>query len=229
MKSNVLILLGLSVLTVISFAETNTNSNANTNNQWLLLFDGKSVDQWRSFKTDSFPTKGWEIKDGFLHLKPGGRGGDIITKKTFSDFILEWQWIASTGCNSGVKYFIRQENGPIGPEYQMLDDLNNPEGKPGKHCTASLYDVLAPVELLSKPAGQTNVSRIVVHNNSVEHWLNGKMVLKYDLTSQELLDAVQKSKFKNLSFYGKKCQGHILIQDHSHEIWIKEIKILELH
>ena len=33
---------------------------------WQLLFDGRSTDAWRSFRGDTFPAKGWVVRDGTL-------------------------------------------------------------------------------------------------------------------------------------------------------------------
>ena len=70
---------------------------------WKLLFNGKTTEGWRSFKKKTFPDKGWEVTDGWLHCLGKG-GGDIITDSEFSDFELEWEWKQAPGGNSGVKY-----------------------------------------------------------------------------------------------------------------------------
>ena len=51
---------------------------------WKLLFDGKTSNGWKGAYKESFPEKGWEIKDGILKvLSSGGaeshNGGDIVT------------------------------------------------------------------------------------------------------------------------------------------------------
>jgi hypothetical protein len=38
-----------------------------------------------------------------------GNGGDIITKKQYGSFILEWEWMMKTkGGNSGIKYLVQE-------------------------------------------------------------------------------------------------------------------------
>ena len=50
------------------------------------------------------------------------------------------------------------------------------------------------------------------HGNHIEHWLNGKKVLQYELDSPDLRAAIAKSKFKDIARFGKPQKGHILIQ-----------------
>lgn len=195
---------------------------------WQLLFDGQSTAQWHSLRKTSFPAKGWEIDGGCLHILPKGGGGDVICAKAYTNFEFSWEWRPSYDCNSGVKYLIREEHGSVGCEYQLLDDLHNIEGKVPKVATASVYDVLGATNLHLRPLGEFNRSQILVQGNHVEHWLNSSKVVDYELQSPDFKAAVAKSKFKNSSFYGVKVPGHILLQDHGHEIWFRNLKIREL-
>ena len=62
------------------------------------LFDGKSMNAWRIFKTDNAPkmcdTPGakdcWEIVNGAL--RKDGHANDIASKEQFGDFELELDW-----------------------------------------------------------------------------------------------------------------------------------------
>jgi hypothetical protein len=191
---------------------------------WKLLFDGKTIKGWRNFKKTTFPQKGWVVEDGWLkHVAKAG-GGDIITDEAFDDFELQWEWRMPAKANSGLKYFITEERSEgVGHEYQMIDDsiVNH-----GKGLTASFYDVLPPEKKTAlKPMGEINHSRIVVKGNHVEHWLNGEKVLVYELGSDQVLQAVAKSKFKKVPDFGKKIRGHILLTDHQDEASFRNIKI----
>ena len=57
----------------------NTLSDAEKAAGWRLLWDGKTLNGWRSFKKPGPPATGWEIKDGMLVCAKAGKGGDIIT------------------------------------------------------------------------------------------------------------------------------------------------------
>ena len=197
---------------------------------WKLLFDGKSTQGWRSFKKQSFPAHGWVVEDGWLHCL-GKDGGDIITDTEFDDFELQWEWKIAPSANSGVKYFITEtRNSAIGHEYQMIDAERNPNAEvvTGKKATASFYDVLKPTRVATRPAGETNQSRILVRGDHVEHWLNGVKVLAYECGSDAVKVAVAESKFKDTPGFGDKIKGHILLQDHHSEVWFRNVKIREL-
>jgi len=196
---------------------------------WQPLFDGRTTTGWHSMGKPAFPDRGWAVGEDCLRVLPQGGGGDIITARQYDNFEFSCEWRASTNCNSGIKYLIQEKDGAIGPEYQILDDMHSAEAKLGpKRRTASLYDVLGATNVHLKPVGQFNETRIRVEGAHVEHWLNGVKVLTYELGSPELLAAIAKSKFKTTSFFGRKRAGHILLQDHGHEVWFRNLKIREL-
>jgi hypothetical protein len=222
---------GLALSTLLAHAADshNTLTPAEQRAGWKLLFDGKTTKGWRSFGKQNFPEKGWMVKDGELQLVAGSKAGDIITEEKFSDFDFTWDWKIPPGANNGIKYFILEERRQaVGHEYQMIDDKGGRDSG-GKHSTASFYDVLAPTDLTaSKPPGEWNHSRVLVQGNHVEHWLNGKKVLEYELGSEEVLKAVQKSKFKSVEGFGKKQNGHILLTYHNDPVSYRNIKIRPL-
>lgn len=196
---------------------------------WQSLFDGNTTAGWHSMGNTNFPARSWEIVDGCLHVLPKSGSQDIISAKQYDNFEFSCEWRASRDCNSGIKYLIQEKDGPIGAEYQILDDVNSAEARLGpKRTTASLYDVLGATNVHLKPIGEFNETRIRVEGTHVEHWLNGVKVLSYELGSPELLTAIKKSKFNKTSFFGRKRPGHILLQDHGHEVWFRNLKLREL-
>ena len=207
----------------------NTLTPAQANAGWRLLFDG-TTQAWRGFNQPGFPAQGWAVDDGWLHHLPKGGGGDLITREKFTDFDLEFDWRIAVGANSGVKYFIDEQRGSaIGHEYQLIDDAVHPDAAHGANRqTASLYDALAPDHAPVQPAGAINHSRIVVRGQHVEHWLNGRRVVSYELGSPELATAKATSKFKGEARWGTKFPTPILLQDHGDEIWFRNLRIRAL-
>jgi 3-keto-disaccharide hydrolase len=215
-------------------APLNTLTEAERSAGWRLLFDGKTTTGWRGFKKPDFPARGWAVAEGCLKKVATGTGdslgsGDIVTKDTFGDFDLSFEWRIAPGGNSGVKYFVTEERSlPIAHEYQVLDDSGHPDAKVGTHRqSAAFYDVLppSPTAKALKPVGQFNQSRVLVKGNHVEHWLNGAKVLEYELGSPELKAAIAKSKFKDVAGFGTKIDGRILLQDHGDEVCYRNVKI----
>ena len=214
-------------------AATNTAANTLTAAEkaagWQLLFDGRTLDGWRGYRRDALPDSGWEVKDGTLRTVAKVKGGELITRQQFTDFEFAWEWRVAAGGNNGVKYFVT-ETRPQSPghEYQMIDDTGYP-GKLGPNQrTADFYDVLpAAADKPIRPAGEWNSSRIVVRGPRVEHWLNGKHVLTYELGSAAVRAGIEKSKFKGHPGFGDKIAGHIMLTYHQDECWYRNLKIRE--
>jgi len=196
-----------------------------------LLWDGKSGDGWRSIKTDSFPARGWEIANGELTVLPknaGGGAGDIITRETYSSFILKVDFRLTDAANSGIKYFFDpKRNGGTTLEYQVLD-AKHPDatkGRDGNRTVASLYDVMPAAGAKPKPVGEWNTAMIVSKGRQVEHWLNGEKVLAFERGSDAFRKAVALSKFSKQPNWGEQEAGHILLQDHQDRVSYRNIKI----
>ena len=213
----------------------NTLTDAEKKAGWMLLFDGHSLDGWRGYKRPDATDSRWRVEDGTLTV-PADNGKDthgqrdIITKDTFEQFELLVEWKVAQGSNSGVKYFVLEDrDSAIGHEYQVIDDERHPDAKVGPHRqTAAFYDVLPAHDRPITPAGEWNATRIVVRGQIVEHWLNGKKVLEYELNSPPLNAAIEKSKFKGIERFGKRQNGYILLQDHGDQVWFRNIKIRRL-
>jgi Domain of Unknown Function (DUF1080) len=199
---------------------------------WVPLFDGKSLDGWRGYKRPDASSTRWKVDGGMVCTAAGDgsdtRGAlDLITSATYDQFELALDWRISQGGNSGVKYFVLEDrDAAIGHEYQIIDDERHKDAQVGpKRQTAALYDVLPAADRPLKPAGQWNESRIVVRGPTIEHWLNGKKVLQYELASEPLKQAIAQSKFKDVARFGTHQKGHILLQDHGDAVCYRNVKI----
>jgi hypothetical protein len=238
------VVIALSIVAASSVAQTagqkadsaaNTLTAAEKTAGWTLLFDGHTVDGWRGYKRPDATESRWKVEEGLLTL-PADNGRDthgqrdIISKDTFEQFELVFDWRIAPGGNSGVKYFILEDlDSAIGHEYQLIDDERHADAKVGPHRqTAAFYDVLPAADRPTKLAGEWNTTRIVVRGQTVEHWLNGKKVLQYELNSPALNAAIAKSKFKSIERFGKRQNGHLLLQDHGDQVWFRNIKIRRL-
>ena len=77
-------------------------TNRRPADQTIVLFDGKNLDQWRGYH-DEVVGAGWKIDNGILKFDGSG-GGDIVTRASFTNFELNFEWAVTEGANSGVMY-----------------------------------------------------------------------------------------------------------------------------
>jgi len=209
---------------------------------WKLLFDGETTEGWVSARGGEFPEGGWHIENGELVVEEaGGRestnGGDIITDRKYTNFILSVDFKITPGANSGIKYFVNPEvNNPavgssIGCEFQILDDTLHPDAKlgvKGNRTLGSLYDLIPASEDKPFVPGEFNNATIVVKGNKVSHQLNGVTIVEYERNTQEWDALVAYSKYRDWVNFGNFESGYILLQDHGNEVHYKNIKIKEL-
>jgi hypothetical protein len=227
-----------------AMAQGKTKDNVLTKKEkkagWRLLFDGTTSAGWMNYRTKTFPTSGWEIKDGMLIVNPAikkqGGGGDIVTVNKYRNFELSVDFKYTKGANGGIKYFIDTEsnNGSlasIGCEYQILDDRNHPDAKAGingNRTLAGLYDLIPPKNKIDNGEDVWNHATIIVNGNKVQHWLNGQMTVEYERGNDAWRELVATSKFKGSPGFGEVQEGRILLQDHGNLVYFKNIKIKEI-
>jgi len=234
----------LSIVLVLLFcAETHATDKvdgktktSDKSGEWEILFDGSGLNKWMEKVDHKPPLPGWKIENGMLYMT--GEGGDIVTKKKYSNFELVFEFKLTKEANSGIKYFVdkvvNEETGKEminGPEYQIIDDFNNNVVKNhpnGTKSAAAAYLLYPPKNKKLNPPGEWNEGKIIAKNKNVEHWLNGVKVVSYIRGSKDFLKRKAETKFKNDKNYGEFKEGYIMLTDHHDLVYFRNIKIREL-
>ena len=208
---------------------------------WELLFDGKSLDQWKDFNGDSL-TQPWHVVDGCIQANGDGSdlSGYIVTRKQYENFILDWEWKLSRGGNSDMLYHVVEDpcfEVPYvtGPEYQLIDE----EGWEEQNAPTKLeewqrlgvdYAMHLPdrAAMRLNPQGEWNSSRIVFDNGHVEHWLNGVKILEFEAWTDDWFARKASGKWETAPEYGLARRGVICLQDHGYPASFRNLKIKEL-
>ena len=216
---------------------------------WQLLFDGTSLDGWRGLGRDDIPEGHWTVESGTIRKVASGdvptapdgqplEGGDIVTEETFEDFELTFQWRVREIGNSGIKYNVSEPmsvshppvHAALGFEYQILDDDRHPDALNGPtRMAGALYDMIPPGERKRlEPVGAWNEARIVFDGGHGEHWLNGELVVEFDLGTSRFDSLLSASKYAGIEGFAEARTGHIVLQDHGDDVWFQNLKIRRL-
>ena len=217
----------------------NTLTQQEQEDGWQLLFDGRTTNGWRNFKSEGVGSA-WKVTNGSLMLdnsrKVDGKivgGGDIITENQYQDFELVLEWKIETGGNSGIMFNVVESDEynntyNTGPEMQVLDNVRHPDGRIEKHRAGDLYDMIECEFVTTNGPNEWNKVRLVSKDGKVSQWLNGYEVVSYEMHTPEWDQLIAGSKFKDWPGFGKSKSGHIALQDHQDKVWFRNIKIKEL-
>jgi hypothetical protein len=197
---------------------------------WRSLLEDHGAPAWRGWKEPGLPA-GWHVEGGVL--SKDGKVDDLVTNDTFGNFELELEWKIGKAGNSGIFYRGTREYDHIywsAPEYQLLDDANAEDGKSRLTAAGSAYALYGAPTGVVLPFDHWNKTRLVVKGSHVEHWLNGKKVVEYELRSADWKSRVAASKFAAYPNYGLAAAGLIGLQgDHPGALAIRAIRIREWH
>jgi len=214
-----------------------TSEELKSSNNWTILFDGSSLDNWRGYLSeDIYPE--WTIQDDAMVFTPSNVGGkNIITKEKYTNFILSLEWKISEAGNSGIFWGVHEDEKfseayMTGPEIQVLDNEKHPDSFVGNgiHKAGSLYDLIGyPAEDIY-PAGEWNQCVLEVNQtaNIARVTMNEKTTISFPLHGVEWEKMVTNSKFKDWEGFGKYRTGHVGLQDHSDQVSFRNIKIKKL-
>ncbi|MBE0537504.1 MAG: DUF1080 domain-containing protein [Phycisphaerae bacterium] len=165
----------------------------------------------------------WTFADGVLARNGGG---DIWTKESYGDFILDLEFKVDPKTNSGV--FIRTSDikdcVQTGIEIQIYDSFG---GEPGKHSCGAIYDCLAPEKNAVKKAGEWNHLTVMAMGSRLRVTMNNEPIINMNLDdwteAGKNPDGI-KNKFKT-AYKDMARSGAIGFQDHGNPVWYRNMKI----
>ena len=125
----------------------------------IVLFDGRSLDAWRSTNPTGGPAP-WRVTRGYFEVAPGT--GGIATRERFGDLQLHLEWSAPTEIrdsgqdrgNSGVFLMGRYE-------VQILDSYENPTYADGQ--AGAIFGQFPPAVNPIRAPGEWNSYDIIFH------------------------------------------------------------------
>lgn len=234
------ILLGFAAcvaLTTAVKAQDNTLSKKEIKQGWKLLFDGKDLKGWHSFKRDTAAAN-WIVKDGQIQYdRTHDRDGDdLVTDGEYENYELQLQWRITPGGNSGIIFDVQEApkygaTYQTGAEMQVLDNVGASDNKKQNHLAGCLYDMIgdATVSHPVEPGGWNQV-RLIQNKGHLTFYLNGTKTVDVQIGSPEWDAALAQSKFKEKFFadFMKVQKGHIAIQKHPGASGWKNMKIREI-
>lgn len=141
------------------------------------LFDGKTLDGWQLVNKKG---EGYVVKDGVI-VCPATGGGNLFTKKEYSNFILRFEYRVSPGGNNGIGLRAPLEGDAafVGMESQVLDDYAPQYAKllPGQYH-GSIYKVFPAKRGATKKAGEWNTEEIICDGPNVKVTVNGTVTVE---------------------------------------------------
>ena len=189
----------------------------------ITIFDGTTGDGWVTNDPKKPLPKANVQEDG---LNPHGSGGYIVVHdKPHGDFVLDFDYKISKGCNSGVFLRVGDLKDPVMTGLEIaIDDTTGT----GLHDPGAFYDLVAPKVSAQKSAGDWNHMTITAKGPKIAVRINGQDVSEIDL------DAFDKPgkrpdgsthKFGNIAIKDLPRSGYLGFQDHGQDCWYKNVKI----
>lgn len=178
------------------------------------LFDGKSLAGWEGAGQDAAAC--WKVEDGLL-MCTGAKGPWLRSKEQFGDFDLRLEYKLKAGGNSGVYIRVPEDGNHHGDgsgvEIQILDDKAEKykDLKPYQY-TGGVYDIAPAKKHVGRDAGQWNSLEIDVQGPHYIIVHNGVKIVDADV-----------AEFPDLK--GRRLHGFLGLQNHSEEVWYRNVRI----
>lgn len=195
--------------------------------EWKEIFNGKDLSGWEG------DTEGYEVKDGVLFCKPGGK--NLATAQDYGDFALSFEFKLEESGNNGIGIRVPADGRPAqdGLEIQILDDGGSAytgeatvAGKPRKltwlkpwQVHGSVYGHVPAKTGYLKPVGEWNQQIIIAIEDHIMVILNGAVIVDTFLEEHAPLEA---------GFNGRRNRtGRIMLAGHSDPLEFRNLKVAD--
>ncbi len=212
----------------------NALTDAEKEDGWQLMFDGKSLAGWHSFKKTTITENGWILKDSAIYLR-GPAAGALLAPEafTYKNFDISIDWKLPDSGNSGIflRYLETEDRESIrtGPETQICGALHSDyQGGTAVTSPGACYAMYAPAQPWIRSAEEYNTLRVIMFENKVAHYGNGKKLLEYVIGDPDWQARYDTSKYRFFPLYGDIHPGKLFLQDHASHVWYRNIKIRQL-
>jgi hypothetical protein len=218
-----------------AFAQTpNVLTEAEKSAGWELMFDGKTLAGWHSFRKAVITDNGWIVKDSALYMRGPAAGALLAPEEfVFRNFEISIDWKMPDSGNSGIflRYLETEDKEAVrtGPETQVCGRLH-PDYQGGTAVTSpgACYAMYAPARPWIKSAEEYNTLRVIMFENKVAHFGNGSKLLEYTIGDADWTAKYDESKYRFFPLYGDIHAGKLLLQDHASHVWYRNVKIRPL-
>ncbi len=187
---------------------------------FVSLFDGQTLNGWTG------ATTGYTVADGMIQCLPG-KGGNLLTEKDYSDFILRFEFRLPPGGNNGVG-LRAPDQGHVATEGIEIQILDN---------TAAKYKTLAPYQYHGsvygliparrgylRAVGVWNEQEIRCSGRKIRIRLNGEVIVDGDLD-----EAIRSGILDGKEHPGaRRTTGRIGFLGHDDPVAFRYIRIREL-
>ncbi len=196
-------------------------SNASAEEEFVSLFDGKSLAGWVG------STDGYAVEDGSLVCIPE-KGGNLFTKDEYADFHIQFDFKLTPGANNGLGIRCPLVQGTAsynGTELQILDDTAEKYAslQPYQYH-GSVYGVVPAKRGHLKPVGEWNRQEVIAKGNHIKVILNGETIVDADLVKASTPATIDGKDHPGL----KRTSGHIGFLGHGDRVEFRHIKIKKL-
>jgi len=168
------------------------------------------------------------VRDGNILCKPG-KGGDLLTKDEYENFILRVEFKLPTAGNNGIalRTPLGGHSASDGLEIQVLDS----DGYNAAHPKApllpyqyhgSLYHCVGAKHGYLRPVGEWNFEEIKVEGQTIQVTLNGTKILDVDI------DQLDRSKIAHPPKGLDRRKGHIGFAGHNDPVQFRSFKVRSL-
>lgn len=225
------------ILTILCFVVISCGSTED----WEPLFNGQDLEGWHIYLRGNQDFNGWYVEDGVLAFDPSLRqeasNSDLVTDRQYTNFELSIEWMISAEGNSGIFWGVQEDTSysytyETGPEIQVLDDNWRAyvQERGDIQRAGSLFNIIAPSQIVSKPAGEWNHYLLHIDHKNNEGFVvfNQVEIMRFPVNGPAWDTLVSNSNFKGWPGFGKAQTGHIALQDHGSQVAFREIKIREL-
>lgn len=162
-------------------------------------------------------------------LNPHRAGGYLVVyKEPIRNFVLDFEYKLSKGCNSGVFLRVGDLADPVMTGLEVA--LDDTEGA-GFHDSGAFYDLVKPSTNAQKPAGAWNHMRITADGPVVTVAINGVEVARLD--HREWTEPGKRPdgtphKFRGVTVKDLDQVGYLGFQDHGRPCWYRNVRIRSL-